>query len=181
MARIAIGLSALSLVLAACQGVDVKEDTPTIDRPGKYERGNEPGKATRSTLFGPGGLSLFNSSKPLEDGSGSGGIGVNSFLWRASLDTVAFMPLSSADPFGGVIITDWYAPPKTPNERFKLTVYILSRQLRSDAVKVAVFKQRQDGGTEWIDSPVDEKTAADLENAILSRARELRVSSANGG
>ena len=108
---------------------------------------------------------------------GDAGIGVNAYLWRASLDTLNFMPLSSADPFGGVIITDWYAPPETPNERFKLNIYILGRQLRADGVKAAVFRQRRDAGGNWTDAAVEARTPLDLENVILTRARQLRIDS----
>ncbi len=104
-----------------------------------------------------------------------GAIAVNGYLWRASLDTTSFMPLSSADPFGGVIITDWYSPPETPRERFKLTVYILDRRLRADGIKVSVFRQMRVGPGQWVDSAVGSDTAAKLENAILTRARQLRM------
>jgi hypothetical protein len=86
------------------------------------------------------------------------------------------MPLVSADPFGGVIITDWYAPPETPGERFKLTVYILGRQLRSDGVRVSVFRQVQRGG-QWIDVPASADMGPALEDKILVRARDLRIQS----
>jgi hypothetical protein len=102
------------------------------------------------------------------------GIGVNSFLWRASLDTLNFMPLVSADPFGGVIITDWYTDPATPNERFKATIYILDTRLRADALNISIFKQVQSGGA-WIDAAVDPATESQIENAVLRRARELRL------
>lgn len=102
------------------------------------------------------------------------GIGVNSFLWRASLDTLNFMPLASADPFGGVIITDWYSDPTTPNERFKATVYILDTRLRADALNVSIFRQQQQGGA-WVDATVDPATEIQIENAILTRARQLRL------
>ena len=104
-------------------------------------------------------------------------IGVNSYLWRATLDTLAFMPLQSADPFGGVVISDWYEDPTVPGERFKVTVYILDQRLRADGIKVAVFKQGQSSGRGWVDAPVSPNTAADIENAILTRARQLRVDS----
>lgn len=103
-------------------------------------------------------------------------IGVNSFLWRASLETLNFMPLDSADPFGGVIVTDWYANPRVPNERLKANVYILDTQLRADALKVTVFKQVNAGGG-WADAPVDADTARQIENSILTRARELFIAS----
>ncbi|MCR5873887.1 DUF3576 domain-containing protein [Phenylobacterium sp. J426] len=107
-------------------------------------------------------------------------ISVNGYLWRASLDTLSFMPLSSADPYGGVIITDWYSAPETPNERFKCTVYILDSRLRADGLNVAVFKQVRDASGNWVDQPAAGQTEADLENAILSRARQLRLSNIRG-
>ena len=115
----------------------------------------------------------FSSSESGRDG----GIGVNAYLWRASLDTTSFMPLASADPFGGVIITDWHSPPETPNERFKITVYILDRQLRADGIKVSVFRQQLSPSHTWADASVGTDTAAKLENAILTRARQLRMDS----
>ncbi len=130
-----------------------------------------------SVFGGDSGLSLFGGDEKKGAGGGAA-IPVNSYLWRATLDTLSFMPLASADPFGGVIITDWYSPPETKNERFKLTVYILTRQLRADGIRVAVFRQVRDDGGKWVDSKVNKNTAADLENAILTRARELRIASA---
>jgi len=103
------------------------------------------------------------------------GVGVNSYLWRASLDTLSFMPLASADPFGGVIITEWYQAPNVANERFKVTVYILDRRLRADALKVSVFHQQQDKKGNWVDATLDPETPAKLENAILTRARQMRI------
>jgi hypothetical protein len=111
-------------------------------------------------------------------GGGTPGIGVNSYLWRATLDTVSFMPLASADPFGGVIITDWYSPPDQPNERFKVNIFILGRELRADGVRASVFRQKRDASQQWVDAPVDHATGTDLENAILTRARQMRLSTA---
>jgi len=103
-------------------------------------------------------------------------LGVNSFLWHATLDTLSFLPLQSADPFGGVIITDWYSAPADPNERMKVTIYILDRRLRADGLKVAVFRQTH-GADGWADAQVNPDTAVKLEDAILTRARELRLAS----
>ena len=119
-----------------------------------------------------GGLPLFGGGNRSASQSG---IGVNSFLWRATLDTLSFMPLASADPFGGVIITDWYADPTTPTERFKATVYILDTHLRADALNVSIFRQTQVNGA-WQDATVDPQTEIQIENAILTRARQLRLS-----
>jgi hypothetical protein len=165
-----LAASTAALTLVACNAdLGGDEQYPTRRQKGDsgpvYEEGN--------TVFGEGGLF---GSQPKDDGSGGGaGVGVNSLLWRASLDTVSFMPLVSADPFGGVIITDWYTPPATPDERFKVNVYILGRALRADGIRASVFRQQNQGGT-WIDAPVALNTATDLENAILTRARQLRQS-----
>lgn len=108
--------------------------------------------------------------------SGQRILGVNSYLWHATLDTLSFMPLQSEDPFGGVIITDWYTSPQTPTERVKVTVYILDRRLRADGLKIAVFRQtKTDSG--WADAQVNPETANKLTDAILTRARELRLAS----
>lgn len=130
------------------------------------------------SVFGEGGIKFLGGEGSLF-GSGSSqgavGIGVNSFLWRASLDTISFMPLSSADPFGGVIITDWYAPPEVVGERFKMTVYILGKVLRSDALKVSLFRQVRTDKGEWEDSTVDPATITNLENRILEHARQMKT------
>ncbi len=104
------------------------------------------------------------------------GIGVNSFLWRAALETIEFMPLTSADPYGGVVITGWHSDSLAPNERFKAIVYILDTRLRADAIKVSVFKQEIDANGNWVDAAVDPNTEVQIENAILTRARELKIS-----
>lgn len=106
----------------------------------------------------------------------AGAIGVNSYLWRATLDTLAFMPLQSADPYGGVVITDWYINPEKPAERFKATVYILDSRLRADGLTVTIFKQISDGVGGWTPAPTADQTSTDIENAILTRARQLRTS-----
>jgi hypothetical protein len=131
----------------------------------------------KESVFGKGGLSLFGG-KDKDKSDGANGIGVNSYLWRASLDTVSFMPLASADPFGGVIITDWYEPEEKPGERLKVNVFILDKQLRSDGIKVKVFRQVSKGG-KWVDSEVAQNTVAQMEEAILTRARQLRVADLN--
>ena len=107
-------------------------------------------------------------------------VSVNGYLWRAALDTLAFMPLASADPYGGVIITDWYTNPEKPDERFKCTVYILDSRLRADGLNVTVYKQTKDATGNWVDSPAASQTEVDLENAILTRARQLRLSNIKG-
>jgi hypothetical protein len=130
------------------------------------------------TVHGEEGFIVAGTGSRDDDDAGAAGggpaIGVNVYLWRAALDTVDFLPLSQADPFGGVIITDWYAPPETPTERFKLTVFIRDRVLRADGVKVSVFRQVGDERG-WVDAAVEPQTRTDIENSILTRARELRI------
>ncbi|URW75288.1 DUF3576 domain-containing protein [Sphingomonas donggukensis] len=100
-------------------------------------------------------------------------IGVNSYLWRASLETLRFMPLLQTDSNGGVIVTDWYPNPSQPNERMKVTVTILDRDLRADALSVAALRQVNQGG-QWVAAPVQAATVQKLEDIILTRARDLR-------
>ena len=117
---------------------------------------------------------------PTPSASAAGSLGVNGYLWRATLDTLAFMPLASADPYGGTVITDWYVNPEKPDERFKATVYILDSRLRADGLKVSVFKQTRDATGNWVDSTTAAQTETDIENAILTRARQLRLSNVKG-
>ncbi|MCA3361815.1 MAG: DUF3576 domain-containing protein [Roseomonas sp.] len=169
----------LGLIIAACSGdsSQVRE----VERD-EYNTGSRREQLLRSTSAAgtSGGITLFGggTEKGQESGgAGGGGLGVNAFLWRATLDTLSFMPLASADPFGGVIITDWHAPGGVSSERFKATAYVLGRQLRSDGVRISLFRQvRGPGG--WVDAPVSAATAAELEDKVLARARELRSQSA---
>jgi hypothetical protein len=100
-------------------------------------------------------------------------IGVNSYLWRAALDTVSFAPLLQANPNSGVIITDWYANPRAPGERVKLTVAILDQDLRADALRVSATREVNQNGA-WVQAPVSAATVQKLEDIILTRARDLR-------
>ena len=106
-------------------------------------------------------------------------IGVNSYLWRAAVDTVSFAPLIQADANTGVIITDWYANPKAPNERIKLTVSILDQDLRADGLRVSAARQVLGNGG-WVDAPVSAATVQKLEDIILTRARDLRRTTVRG-
>jgi hypothetical protein len=174
MRRLARALAGLLLLAAATAcGWIGKENIDYSDQPHNKE-------ARRETIFGGEGINLFGGGEGGKNqaDTGGGAISVNAFLWRASLDTVSFLPIANADPYGGTIVTDWYQPPESPTERFKVNVLILSRQLRADALKANVFRQRLHPSGIWIDAPVAANTATDLENTILTRARELRIASA---
>lgn len=172
VARWRLGLSvALAVALGGCS---MFERTPP--------KGSVPSIPPESAVSGDKlrqtvpGLPAFGKDARTTVGSR---LGVNNFLWRGALDTISFMPLVSADPFGGVIITDWYAPPETPQERFKLNVYITGQELRADALKVAVFHQRQVDG-QWQEAASDQGTATQLEDTILTRAESLRRQALGG-
>lgn len=135
--------------------------------------------ASSLALAGCSSIPIIGGSRGNASASAASvGIGVNAYLWRASLDTLSFMPLSGADPWGGVINYDWYSDPAAPNERFKATVFILDTRLRADALNVAVVKQVRGADGQWTAAPVDPQTETDLENAILTRARQLNLSDA---
>lgn len=161
------------LALAACSGGRVVEND-------EYNSDSRRSRVAGRLSGEQDGLLIMGTDRSGRGGAGaseSGALGVNAYLWRATLDTLSFLPLSSADPFGGVIITDWYSPPATPGERFRATAYILGRQLRSDGVRISVFRQELRNGA-WVDAPVAASTNTDMENQVLARARELRSQTA---
>jgi len=155
------------LLITACGGTKTTAPSEPMGREEKV-------RADRGKLTGDDGLLIMGKGKDADANAG-GGVAVNSFLWRATLDTLSFMPLVSADPFGGVIITDWYEDPKTPGERFKANALILDKTLRADGIKITLFKQKNIGG-QWRDQKVDSKLERTLEDTILTRARQLKVS-----
>lgn len=170
---VALLVLGFALSLSACNG-PVKSEASYPTRPEGTDKILYSDQQ-KETVWGEGKTFSDKIFGKDDDSSSDGaGIGVNSFLWRASLDTVSFMPVASADPFGGVILTDWYENPDQPGQRFKLSVYILDRQLRADGVRVSVFKQTQEKSG-WRDAKVPADMATNIENAILTRARELRV------
>lgn len=155
------------LVLSSC-GLTADEDTKypqtELDR-----RRNSRGKIT-----GDEGLSIGVGGDQGKE-AGKNPLGVNSFLWRATLDTLSFLPITAADPFGGTILTDWYEDSEAAGERFKVNVLILDRQLRADSLKISTFRQKKDAKGEWADAPTDTSLGRKLEDTVLTRARELRV------
>ena len=155
--RLTLAAAAAALAVSACQSRDRAESSDS---------------GLLGGLFGGGSRSVSDQAEA--------GIGVNSYLWRSSLDVLSFMPLSEVDPFGGVIITDWYSNPEAPTERFRATVFILDTRLRADALSVQIFKQLAAEDGRWVDAAVDPATRIQIENAILTRARQLRISQIQG-
>lgn len=160
-------LTLATLSLQGCSGAETKAEYPR-------SQGNQVIRGERETIWGEGGFSILGG-KNKDANTGTTGIGVNSFLWQASLETLSFMPLASADPFGGVILTDWYIPDENQNERFKVNTYILDRRLRADGIRVSVFRQSLTEDRGWVDQEQNDAMARELENAILIKARQLRM------
>lgn len=175
------GLVALGavLVLAACSGNYAGNDD--VDAPRGPQR--DPNRLSDESVFGDDGLSL----SALRNGSifGSteegGSLPVNKFLWQAALDTLSFLPLSSTDPFTGVIATDWSSTPDAPGERFKVTVFIVTPELAASALKVAVYREAHTEGGLWVPRPVSPETPRGIEDAILTRARQIRIAELESG
>ena len=148
-----------ALLLSSCSGLK----TTPVEQP------EEP----VSVITGKAGgikLSDFGTKKT----SSGDGLPVNALLWRAALDIASFVPLDDVDTFGGSIVTEWHQPKDTPNQRLKLTMFVIGRELRSDAITVRAYIQNR-LGTEWVDAGRDEELGRKLEDLVLTRARELRA------
>ena len=200
MKKIIVFLSILSMlfVLFNCAGTDrdtselYKKSTTRqaiIERSGTVMKaGTDPERMrtqmmdaenrlqTGGGLFGTkGGIPIFDTDEKKGDAVASIGMPINVYLWRGSLETVNFMPLLSADPFGGVIITDWYTSPDSPDERCKLNIFINGTQLKTTNLKVNSFCQTFSESGRWMDQAVNEENNTMLENAILNKAKKLKL------
>ena len=151
--------------LTACSSSEPRTDIPAIDKedPGSFITGRSESGVSLSDITG-----LSNKE--------SSGIPVNALLWRASLDITSILPIDDIDVFSGTLITDWYSLPSQPSEQIKLAVFVLDKELRSDAIRVVVYVQSRQENI-WQDAGIDSELAIRLENLILTRARELRASS----
>jgi hypothetical protein len=157
----------LTMILSACGYI---ETTP-------YE---EPKSRTDQGSFITGkdksGISLNDLLNPKASGTGS--MPVNALLWRASLDTVSVIPIDDIDTFGGTILTEWYPHPEQANQRIKIAVFILDRELRADAIRVNVYLQENQNNN-WTDIGIDRDFGRKMEDLILTRAREIRSTNVN--
>ncbi|MEO1330467.1 MAG: DUF3576 domain-containing protein [Pseudomonadota bacterium] len=164
--------AACGLALTAC-GTSELEVSKNTWQDGPY---NKPLPRTQAEPTKLGGGNLISLGTEGENqGSGGATLPVNKFLWRATLDTLAFLPLSSTDPYGGVIITDWGSTPEGPSERFKVTAYITSAELKPQSLRVVVNRQTLSDAGQWVAAPVAQDTPRQLENAILTRARVIKT------
>jgi hypothetical protein len=161
----------LAMALAGCSSSAVTPNQVPDNYSGQGGPNSESSRAMGSAL---GSDVILGNTKNKAPETGGAGLGVNAYLWRGALDTLSFMPLASADPFGGVIITDWWQPQGSDGERFKATAYILGRELRADALRIAMYRQVQQKG-QWVDATMPQTTVSEIENRVLSRARSLRA------
>lgn len=174
-------LGALALVVAACGGGDYAAEERVGPRPGP-QREFDP---DAPTIFGDEGLNIGTIRSTSTDIFGGGGdeegrLPVNKYLWQASLDTLSFLPLASSDPFTGVIATEWGANPAAPGERYKVSAFVTSAALSAASLKVAVYREVQGEDGQWLPAPVSAETVRQLEDAILTRAREIRIAEREG-
>ena len=159
-----IGCLVLFFALSSCSKIEVKKEYPKTSEQREEER---VGKLTGDGLFLIGGQSKQSASDET--------IRVNSYLWRATLDSISFMPLNSTDSSGGVVITDWYSLNDNSRERYKVNVFIFGQELRSDSIKVNVYKQKLDKNGRWEQQCSDNKLADKIKENIIHRARALKV------
>ncbi len=124
-------------------------------------------------FFNKGTINLFEKDSNYK--SGETDIGINSYLWQASLDTVSFMPIANANPFGGVIITDWYSLDGIDDEKFKVNIYVVSKSLKSDGVEVEIFRKMKNFKYEWVDAKVQSKTVLAIKKSILKKAHKYKI------
>lgn len=165
----------VALALSACSGSNRQAN---VD-PDSFDPENA-GGGVQGRLNTDRVTDIFDANSAVNLG-GDSLTNVNRFLWRASLDTLAFLPLNSTDPFTGVIATDWAASPDAPNERFKVAAYVKSPILTADSLQVALFREIRDPAGAWVTAPVSGATARQLEDAILVRARQLKIADREAG
>ena len=151
--------------LIACSSFEPNTNSPATDKdnPGSFITGRAESGVSLSDLAGMSGKE-------------SAGIPVNALLWRASLDIVSILPIDDVDVFSGTLLTDWYSLPSQPSEQIKLAIFVLDKELRSDAIRVIVYVQSRQGDV-WKDAGIDQELGTNLEDLILTRAREIRASS----
>lgn len=179
--RLIFKIAAVSVagVLASCGGSNYAAKEDVGPRSGPVKKYNP----SDDSLFGEDGASLsavFGGGSARNTPGQSDAIPVNKYLWRAALDTLSFLPLASTDPFTGVIATDWGANPDAPGERFKVTAYMVRPTLAASSLKVAVYREVRGDGGAWVPASVSADTARKIEDAILTRARQIRIAEVEG-
>ena len=151
--------------LTACSSTDLTTNSSSQKKtgPGSFITGKDEQGITLADLSGASKIKNL-------------GLPVNALLWRASLDIASVLPIDDIDVFSGTLLTDWYSLPSKPKEKIKLAIFVLDKELRSDAIRVIVYIQRLKSGM-WEDAGMDQALATKLEDLILTRAREIRATS----
>jgi len=175
--RNSVAVASMVAIMAGCSGNYAAEEEGDVPQSGPIRERRAP---PEDTVFA--GTALGSGFGLLGDDEADGGaLPVNKFLWQASLDTLSFLPLDSTDPFSGVIATEWAATPGNPDERLKVTVYLQRAALEASSLKVAVFREARNGEGLWVPQAVNPETPRKLEDAILTRARQIRIATLDEG
>ena len=130
---------------------------------------------TGGGLFGKDGIKIFSDDEQKQNQIASIGLPINPYLWKASIETINFMPIASADPFAGIIVTDWYSA-NSPKERCKLNIFINGLDLKTQNLKVNSFCQKLSDDKLWVDTVNDNSNDIKIENAILNKAKKIKLS-----
>lgn len=179
---------ALLALAAGCGDRDLSPRADPADEISQTGRAPEVRRDAQEGLFGEDGLRIGSTRRDSALGGlfsgggdqGSGNLPVNRFLWQGALDTLSFLPLASTDPFTGVIATDWGATRDAPGERVKVTAYLMDGTLSASALRVAVFRETLNEEGVWVPAAVDPQTPRRIEDAILTRARQIRLAEVGG-
>jgi hypothetical protein len=167
-------VASVSLLLGGCSRTrTVQADATVAELPQQAPQeasARPPGEMdTETTIW-----NLLGISKKQQQIGPVTGAGVSPILWQAVLDTLNFAKLDSVDPIAGLVVTEWYSPKAKPNDRLRVTAFVKARALRSDSIVVSVDRQTR-GASGWQDAPVAADVAANLENDILERARQIHI------
>ena len=130
----------------------------------------DPRKRVQKNLEEGKGFRLNDAVKKRVGRGGNFEFASSNELWRASLDIIEFMPLTSANYSGGIIITDWYSNNTNPNETIKITIRFLSNEIRSDAIDINVFYKKCDAENRCVVQKNNENIESELRREILKKA-----------
>ena len=159
--KIIFALILSSIILSSCNGklpgADARKypDDPKLRVKKNLEEGRGFRLSDKVDKLGGGGVFEFASSNE---------------LWRASLDTIDFMPLTSVNYSGGIIITDWYSTDENSNESIKISIRFLTNEIRSDALDIKVFNKKCLSGSNCVTSEKQGNIITELKSKILKTA-----------
>lgn len=167
-----LSLIILSLLLVSCSG-DVNTGPEVYDPQVGDDRHFSEMQSLITKSDEP--VMLYGGKKKGSSDSDGGGSLANSYLWRAALESISFMPLIAVDSRGGAILTDWYSAHQSPNEKFKFNIIILSSELQISSIRVHAFKQVKGMAGQWHPVEVSKDLSRNIEDNILKKAISLKA------